>query len=693
MNLETLKQGAHTTQIHETLIQLDTCRDEPVDLEISMVLIKFVLPVYPSLPEKTKVILRRLVSKSFTFLAHLVTFSATLYEHNELREIRIYQEFLEGVISLEPGCLNFYLKTSADRSVDRSSVKAFFFGSKIFNSLASRVDIAKYLEYLRIQWKFILENNEIVKINTPGFLGEWLVSTILLSPALAADILFGELFLLKESYFSSLQKIVSASSPLDQRRLICKFLVPYIQVHLTVDNLNDVRKILRRFNLNKIMTPSVLLEIQSLSLREIIICLLNNRSSTKLASALINKFEDFADDDDDNVDTKTCELLVLLIVHNLSKTQKEGISHSEQFLNGVTKHLTSNQREARERAMFIAKLLSDGELKYESDFKIRIPNLKFESNSENEAINFQSLRSSPRSNIRTVARNNEIVEVSDHVQTLSLDRDDSDDDDEEEGHVMRIVFLKDLMKEYEQSGESRKSPLIPLLKQTVKLMRQKMDFPLEVGYYAQAIMSSIACLNNEFDESPFEQWRINALVSILVILPEKVTDAITILFNSELSLQQRMSLLSALGLSARELRGFDDPTIVKPKFDFPTSRLPWDSQNYDSAKPVEIQESSALMRETKMVWKSKRLDGGQEKETQNRFKKHANLFFYPLAHGWLNGIDVGTYNQLFKSHYLTTLRIIYSCANPAHDFEVMTQLMDQVISSAIEEGIPLDYSQ
>ena len=100
-----------------------------------------------------------------------------------------------------------------------------------------------------------------------------------------------------------------------------------------------------------------------------------------------------------------------------------------------------------------------------------------------------------------------------------------------------------------------------------------------------------------------------------------------------------------------------------------------------------------MIKETKTVWKSKKLGKDQEKGTQNRFRKHSSLFFYPLAHGWLNGIDVGTYNQLFKSHYLTTLRIIYSCANPVHDFEYMTELMDHIISSAIEEGIPLRQSQ
>ncbi|CAI4944127.1 ATV_HP_G0047120.mRNA.1.CDS.1 [Saccharomyces cerevisiae] len=686
MVLETLKQGLDSSQIHEALIQLDSYPREPVDLDASMVLIKFVIPVYPSLPERSKVILRRLASKSFTFLCQIVTFSRTISGRDGLQEIRIYQEILEDIISFEPGCLTFYLKASTTSKADRDSIKALFFGSKLFNVLANRIDMAKYLGYLRLQWKFLLENNET---DPPGFLGEWLVSSFLLNPVLAADMLLGELFLLKESYFSSFQKIISASSLIDQKRLIAKFLLPYIQVIVTLENLNDVRKILRRFDLDKIISLSVLFEIQSLPLKEVIVRLMSNHSSTKFVSALVSKFADFTDEE---VDTKTCELLVLFAVHNLNHSQREEIAHDERFLNGVTKHLGSNEREARERAMFIAKLLSGGHLKYESDFKINIPNVKFESNSDDKIIDFQSLKNPSICNTQTDVGKDKITEVSGHVQSLTLDCSDSDDEDDNDEReiVKRIVFLKDLMKEYEKTGESRKAPLIPLLKQTVKLIRQKADFQLEVGYYAQGILSSIVCLNNEFDEPLFEQWRINALASILVVLPEKVSGAINILFNSELSLQQRMSLLSALGLSARELRGLDDPTIVKPKFDFPTNRLPWDDQSHHNSRLVEVQESTSMIKKTKTVWKSRKLGKDREKGTQNRFRKYTGLFFYPLAHGWLNGIDVGTYNQLFKSHYLTTLRIIYSCANPVHDFESMTELMNHIISSAIEEGIPLN---
>lgn len=353
MNLETLKQGAHSDQIHKVLVQLDTDPHESVDLETSMVLIKFVLPVYPSLPERSKMILRQLISKSLTFLSQLVTFSKTISGRDGLEEINIYLDVLEDVVSLELGCLNSHLEASRNSKLDRDNVKALFFGSKLFNLLAGRIDIAKYLGYLRLQWKFLFENNKTVKLNPPGFLGEWLVATFLLNPTLATDIILGELFLLEESYFSSFQKIVSASRPLEQRRLVAKFLLPYIQIGLSVENSNEVRKILRRFDLDKIVFLSVLFDIQSLPLKEIIVRLMSNHSSMKFVSALVSKFADFADDD---VDTKTCELLVLFIVHNLSSPQKEHISHDDQFLTAVTKHLGSNEHEARERAMFIAKL-------------------------------------------------------------------------------------------------------------------------------------------------------------------------------------------------------------------------------------------------------------------------------------------------------------------------------------------------
>lgn len=121
-----------------------------------------------------------------------------------------------------------------------------------------------------------------------------------------------------------------------------------------------------------------------------------------------------------------------------------------------------------------------------------MPNLKFETDGDDENINFQSLKNPYVFNTHVEAQNNKIIEISGRVESLAMGDGDSDDenDDDDDECIKRIVFLKDLLREYERTGESREARLIPLLRQTVKLVRQKTDFPLEVGYYAQGILSS-----------------------------------------------------------------------------------------------------------------------------------------------------------------------------------------------------------
>ncbi|CAI7131946.1 BEM_collapsed_G0021870.mRNA.1.CDS.1 [Saccharomyces cerevisiae] len=65
--------------------------------------------------------------------------------------------------------------------------------------------MAKYLGYLRLQWKFLLESNET---DPPGASGRYVIRRIIF---------------IERVDFSSFQKIISASSLIDQKRLIASF--------------------------------------------------------------------------------------------------------------------------------------------------------------------------------------------------------------------------------------------------------------------------------------------------------------------------------------------------------------------------------------------------------------------------------------------------------------------------------------
>ena len=212
--------------------------------------------------------------------------------------------------------------------------------------------------------------------------------------------------------------------------------------------------------------------------------------------------------------------------------------------------------------------------------------------------------------------------------------EDSDDESDEEPQ-RDILFIKDLLLEFENAEKNDWSPL-KLLKDTVKLIRQKKDFPTEVGFYSVSLLTNISALSNTFDEKGFEEWKVNAIVSILVICPEKIIDLYHILFSNELSIQQRMIILTAASLSARELRGLQDDIVIKPKYDFPTERLPWDKPIKQQPLANKIQDVTDIVSE-QTVWRSRKLDTITTTKKENRFRKHATQFFYPLAHAWLNG--------------------------------------------------------
>ncbi|CCC70177.1 hypothetical protein NCAS_0E01070 [Naumovozyma castellii] len=677
-DFKVLKDHPDAQVIEDVLQQLSNETDAPT-LEVCLLIIQHVIPIYPSLSKHTRDLTQSLVSRSFTFMSQLVNYASTVMKDKP--EGKLYRNFIKEVLATQPECLHNYLIHMSSSRMEKNYLKTLFFGSRVFNSLGNDIDIIEYLELLRSQWKSVLDDDILIEtLVLDSFLGELLVSSLILNPTYAMDLLFGDLFLSTETYATILNKIILNASNLDQQRLVNKFLLPYLEPLTNTSNFKSTNHILRELPLHKCITLDVILRMKSHILQEIIIRQMSEFASSIIPS-LISKFGTLDESQDEDI----CIIFVMVLKFNLNEEQREQLAHDGNFLDAITKRLSHKNSEFRERTMFIAKLASNNELEYDSDFVIKLPDLDITNNEKIEIDPALFKRSSSGVSASKVSR----ISSGFHEMVLQEDSDDEVQDDEQE-IINRIVFLKDLVKEFEKNGNDGPAESIPLLKKTITLVRQKEHFPLEVDYYFSGLLTNIAYLNNNLEESNFEEWRINALVSLLVVVPEKVQELIKIFLSSELSLQQRMSILSSLGLSARELRGMDDKVITKPKLDFPTSRLPWDKktkEQHDKKRITELGNSNSTLIETKTTWKSKKLTLAAKEDKPNRFREYATLFFYPLAHIWLNGIDVGTFDDLFKNHFLTTLRIIYMCAHPVHDYESMTQLMEQIIYQATEQGV------
>lgn len=675
VDISVLENEADGKVIHNVLTELRHSNE--LQLIDVMILIKYVIPVYPSLSKDTQNVLLSLVSQSNTFLAQLVSVASSLSK--DLAISKIYKRVLKELLLRCHDCLKNYIRDCASSKIGQRSLKAVLFGSRLFNVLSSDVDIVWYLERLSHQWA------ELFKMPINYFkdkmFAEYVISMFNLHPALSMDLLFRDLYFSNINCYRRFKEIIDCASWLDRQTIVKKFVLPFLDLNTEESNCEAVYVLLRDFRVDDMADLQTILQLKSLLLQEVVLLLLEKNSIGKITIQLINNFGDVDDLTDENV----CQLLVMLLKYRLNGIERRSISNDSKFLESVTERLKNPTEAVRERTMFIAMLVTEGELKYESEFTLETPEPNFVNNKDMDS-DMLNIVCQPEKNAQHISS------VLSNIRELDIDKN-SDDEDENESHYTTagdrdIVFIKDLVRAYETHSKEGKMDLVPLFKLTVKLVRQKRHLPIEVNFYSASLITNIACANNNHEESKFEEWRMNALVAIIVITPEKVVDLSKILFTSELSLQQRVSLLTSMGLAARELKGYDDASIVKPQYDFPTKTFPWDV-GASRIQDVATMNNDSLISSGTAVWKSKKLHKDPQPQKRDFFRPYAAKFFYPLAHAWLNGINLGTYDQLFKTHYLTTLAIIYQCAFPVHDYESMTQLMNQVFMDASQQGLEL----
>ncbi|EDO14849.1 hypothetical protein Kpol_359p10 [Vanderwaltozyma polyspora DSM 70294] len=673
--VQDVKKNPDSTNIEILLKELTI---DELDLETIMVLITVVVPVYSSLHIREQQKLMVLISKSFTFLAQLVSFGNTIDVINPERNL--FVNLLIELLIKYPNCLYNYSIDAINSKEKRNFIISMLFGSKLFNFISKKVDIVDYLNILSTQLKYILENDSNKLIESPCF-GHYLVAFFSLNPILGLDILIQDLFLSEETYFELFIKIVNNSTRLDQKRIVGKFLISYLDSKTHSGNYLEVAKILEKFNLHKVIDLQLLLSLKSTALQETIIKLLPVVLIISFSTGLLERFDALDESNDESI----CQLFTILLKVKLDSNQRDKIANGSKFLNAVTKRLGHQDRLIRERTMYIAKLVSNNQLQYESDFIIDIPDLSFDD--VQNSIDFTKLNS----NVNKEKIDFELVpRTADQFKQMSLEFDSDDDDEDEIDGRIRFVFLKDIVQEFEKIDKTKRENLVELLQIVVKLVRQKKDFEMEVNFYAPSLLANVACLNNNFDEKKFEEWRINAMVSIIVTSPDNIKELFNLLFTKELSLQQRMSIVSSIGLASRELRGFDDPYVAKPEYDFPTSKLPWHT-NYEMNVIEDItKDSQQIIKEKETTWRSQKLNKSKIKPNRNRFQKYARSFFYPLTNGWLNGIDMGSFDVLFKIHYFSTVQMVYHCAFPVYDYENMTYMFNNIVEDALKQNLPIE---
>ena len=171
---------------------------------------------------------------------------------------------------------------------------------------------------------------------------------------------------------------------------------------------------------------------------------------------------------------------------------------------------------------------------------------------------------------------NEIIEdepIDEEFQAMRIP--DSDDEDSEEDptlidreKVPPPVYIRDLIKML-NNHESYRHINIGL-QTAATLIRRKATFGTELSDYAVNLTQILAGLTDNFDMTDFQALRQDALKALVVSCPLIVAPYLTrTFFTGDYSLQQRVVILSAIGLGARELSGIDAKVP-----DFASKRLP-----------------------------------------------------------------------------------------------------------------------
>ncbi|TVY48994.1 DNA replication checkpoint protein [Lachnellula occidentalis] len=161
---------------------------------------------------------------------------------------------------------------------------------------------------------------------------------------------------------------------------------------------------------------------------------------------------------------------------------------------------------------------------------------------------------------------------------------DPEDSDEDATNIIRDkstapVYIRDLITYLRDTDNYDRQKLG--LQTAAPLIRRKANFGTEVSSHAEDIATLLVGIQDKYDMDDFQDMRLQGMIAILVALPLKMGQWFSkTFFDGDYSISQRASVLTTLGLGAREIAGFSEEasslTSSKPQPvpSFPSKTLP-----------------------------------------------------------------------------------------------------------------------
>src|SRR5208282_2484386 len=116
-------------------------------------------------------------------------------------------------------------------------------------------------------------------------------------------------------------------------------------------------------------------------------------------------------------------------------------------------------------------------------------------------------------------------------------------------------YVRELMK-YLRADDYNKVHIG--LKTAPNLIRQKATFGTELSDQAQDLARILVGLQDTYEMEKFQEMRQSALIALVASAPEIVAAyLIDVYFTGDISMQQRLIILSAMGIGARELAALE----------------------------------------------------------------------------------------------------------------------------------------
>lgn len=181
-------------------------------------------------------------------------------------------------------------------------------------------------------------------------------------------------------------------------------------------------------------------------------------------------------------------------------------------------------------------------------------------------------------------------EMEDDIIPLKKPDDDDEESDEDPETVRRDrpkapVYIRNLVA-YLRDTENYDRQKLAITTAPV-LIRRKTNFGTEVQEHAEELATLLVGIQDKYDIENFYELKLQGMIAIVVARPQKMGPWFAkTFFDGDYSVAQRSSVLTVLGLSARELAGLTTSEYAEAA-SFPSQTLP------DRMKKLYVEEASA----------------------------------------------------------------------------------------------------